>query len=197
MTFTGVLESWNDERGFGFISPKHGGPKLFIHISALPKDGSRPTAGETLTYELGRGTNGQPQALKAYRNAFGPTTTTVAAKPSGMKRASPRSSSVFSKLVLLALLIALGAYSYNKFQRKTSLYTESSPSQPVFTQPEKLINPAASVKSYTCDGRTHCSQMTSCTEATYFLKNCPGTTMDGNNDGIPCEQQWCTGPLAK
>jgi micrococcal nuclease len=44
---------------------------------------------------------------------------------------------------------------------------------------------------YKCDGRTYCSQMTSCQEATFFLKNCPGTKMDGNNDGVPCEKQWC------
>lgn len=44
---------------------------------------------------------------------------------------------------------------------------------------------------FTCDGRVYCSQMTSCLEATYFLNNCPGTKMDGDNDGIPCEQQWC------
>lgn len=44
---------------------------------------------------------------------------------------------------------------------------------------------------YTCDGRTHCSQMTSCEEATFFINNCPGTKMDGNHDGIPCEKQWC------
>ncbi|WP_319586767.1 thermonuclease family protein [uncultured Desulfobulbus sp.] len=42
-----------------------------------------------------------------------------------------------------------------------------------------------------CDGRTYCSQMTSCQEATFFLKNCPGTKMDGNRDGVPCERQWC------
>jgi endonuclease YncB( thermonuclease family) len=42
-----------------------------------------------------------------------------------------------------------------------------------------------------CDGRTHCSQMRSCAEARYFLANCPGVKMDGDNDGIPCEQQWC------
>jgi hypothetical protein len=36
-----------------------------------------------------------------------------------------------------------------------------------------------------------CQQMTSCAEATYFLNNCPGTKMDGNHDGVPCEQQWC------
>ncbi len=45
--------------------------------------------------------------------------------------------------------------------------------------------------SFSCDGRQHCSQMTSCAEATYFSNNCPNTKMDGNNDGVPCEQQWC------
>ena len=44
---------------------------------------------------------------------------------------------------------------------------------------------------FKCDGRTHCSQMTSCAEATWFLQHCPNTQMDGNHDGEPCEQQWC------
>ncbi|MBE0546328.1 MAG: excalibur calcium-binding domain-containing protein, partial [Rubrivivax sp.] len=48
--------------------------------------------------------------------------------------------------------------------------------------------PAAGVR---CDGRTRCSQMRSCDEARYFLKNCPGVQMDGDRDGIPCETQWC------
>ncbi len=26
---------------------------------------------------------------------------------------------------------------------------------------------------------------------TFFLRNCPGVKMDGNNDGVPCETQWC------
>jgi hypothetical protein len=33
--------------------------------------------------------------------------------------------------------------------------------------------------------------MTSCAEAKSFLQNCPGTEMDGDGDGIPCESQWC------
>ena len=45
--------------------------------------------------------------------------------------------------------------------------------------------------AYRCDGRTYCSQMQSCAEATYFLKHCPGVKMDGNRDGVPCEKQWC------
>lgn len=55
-------------------------------------------------------------------------------------------------------------------------------------QSQAVARPAA---SYRCDGRTHCSQMHSCEEATFFLRNCPGAEMDGNHDGVPCERQWC------
>lgn len=51
--------------------------------------------------------------------------------------------------------------------------------------------PVEPSRSFSCDGRTYCSQMTSCAEATFFLRNCPGVKMDGNHDGVPCEIQWC------
>jgi len=62
-----------------------------------------------------------------------------------------------------------------------------NPSKPESSAPESKPNP------FKCDGRTHCSQMTSCDEAKYFLKNCPNVQMDGEGDGIPCEKQWCNG----
>ena len=52
------------------------------------------------------------------------------------------------------------------------------------------VSPQA--ESSRCDGRTTCSQMTSCAEAKYFLAHCPGVTMDGDHNGIPCERQWCS-----
>ncbi len=52
---------------------------------------------------------------------------------------------------------------------------------------------AAIRPGFGCDGRTHCSQMTSCAEARFFLTHCPGVQMDGNDDGVPCERQWCGG----
>ena len=42
-----------------------------------------------------------------------------------------------------------------------------------------------------CDGREHCSHMQSCAEAKYFIQHCPNTKMDGDRDGVPCEEQWC------
>ena len=46
---------------------------------------------------------------------------------------------------------------------------------------------AAPGARYRCDGRTHCSQMTSRAEAEYFVRHCPNTKMDGDRDGEPCE----------
>ena len=34
----GVLKSWNDGKGFGFIQPEGGGEPLFVHISAMRGD---------------------------------------------------------------------------------------------------------------------------------------------------------------
>ena len=54
------------------------------------------------------------------------------------------------------------------------------------------VGAAFAPKAARCDARLYCSQMTSCAEATWFLKNCPGVKMDGDRDGVPCEQQWCS-----
>ena len=53
------------------------------------------------------------------------------------------------------------------------------------------VSPVPAVLSERCDGRKRCTQMRSCEEATWFLKNCPGVEMDGDGDGVPCERQWC------
>ncbi|HHW2842251.1 TPA: excalibur calcium-binding domain-containing protein [Pseudomonas aeruginosa] len=61
----------------------------------------------------------------------------------------------------------------------------------ISSSPVSAARDSQQAAKYRCDGRTHCSQMRSCEEATFFLNNCPGTKMDGNQDGVPCEQQWC------
>ena len=182
MRLSGTLRSWNDDRGFGFIAPTHGGAELFVHISSLPRDGSRPTVGEKLTYELGRGKNGQPQAVGVQRQAIGRTSE----RSRSSKPASAPSRPLFAKVIGLVLVLVLSAVGYDRFQTRTTAHPRSL--QPLTTTPEQ---------GFKCDGRTHCSQMTSCTEAKYFLRNCPGTQMDGNRDGTPCEQQWCTSTFAK
>ena len=48
-----------------------------------------------------------------------------------------------------------------------------------------------SVANYSCQGKTHCSQMTSCEETKFYLRNCPNVKIDGDGNGVPCEKQWC------
>ena len=67
----------------------------------------------------------------------------------------------------------------------------ASPKPPPVPAPGAAPAPTLADAGYRCDGRTRCSQMRSCAEATWFLRHCPGVQMDGNHDGVPCERQWC------
>jgi uncharacterized membrane protein YsdA (DUF1294 family)/cold shock CspA family protein len=49
----GILADWNDDRGFGFIAPVAGGPRVFVHVSAFPR-GQRPATNDLVTYGEGR-----------------------------------------------------------------------------------------------------------------------------------------------
>lgn len=97
------------------------------------------------------------------------------------------------KLILIGILAIFGWQAYTKNQAQKLVVEEAQgETQAVDSSPiSQTPTLALSERSYTCDGRIHCSQMTSCEEATFFLKNCPGTKMDGDFDGIACEQQWC------
>lgn len=49
MNQKGSLTSWNDAKGFGFITPENGGERLFAHISAYQGRG-RPSATRKVVY---------------------------------------------------------------------------------------------------------------------------------------------------
>lgn len=60
-----TLVKWNDERGFGFIQPSIGTEKLFIHISALPRDGTRPARlGAMVSFEFYLRKGGKKRAVR-------------------------------------------------------------------------------------------------------------------------------------
>ena len=171
----GTLVKWNDDRGFGFVGLPQTHEEVFVHISAFPRDGVRPRVGEVVSFEVRAGSDGRKRAEAVER-------------PGGRKphegrrepRRTTRSSFVGSLLTGVAVL-AIGFVGYNSYVSRPSGSASSSASSVA----------EITGQTFRCDGRTHCSQMTSCAEARYFLKHCPGVQMDGNGDGEPCEQQWC------
>ena len=96
------------------------------------------------------------------------------------------------KLILIVILGVVGWQIFEKYQSQNFKVVNGLGTAGVehfsSSNSRKERNLSSTFK---CDGRVYCSQMTSCEEATFFLKNCPGVKMDGNNDGVPCERQWC------
>lgn len=195
MRFEGVISRWNDDRGFGFIKPYGSDDtEIFVHISEFPKDGQRPTVGERVSFSVITGKNGKKQAKnlfcpeKAKAKYEGPEE-----KPSSPQRKQARANKSPSGLVGLLLIVALVSIAAVIFQQAKKEWSAIQHRRELSQmQSDKSAGSARASSRFRCDGRTHCSQMTSCEEAKFFLKNCPGTKMDGDNDGIPCEQQLCS-----
>jgi CspA family cold shock protein len=59
---TGTVKWFNESKGFGFITPEDGSKDVFVHFSAIAKDGFRTLAeGQQVTFEVEDGPKG-PQA---------------------------------------------------------------------------------------------------------------------------------------
>lgn len=175
MRIHGTLTRWNDDRGFGFIAPASGAPDVFVHISEFPREGGRPRLNELISFEVVPGPDGKQRAVRVMRPGQ---------KTGQSAAASQQPPSRWAVgLAAFVAVVAIGAYGFSRWTRK--------PVEPEYvTVPRPAAQPA-SPSRYSCDGRTMCSQMSSCAEATYFIRNCPNTQMDGDNDGRPCESQWC------
>lgn len=64
MRYQGHITTWKDDQGYGFITPKGGGPEVFVHIRALVNRQRRPAANEIVTYELEFDARGRRRAAR-------------------------------------------------------------------------------------------------------------------------------------
>lgn len=59
MRFEGILTTWNDDRGFGYLASTQGGEPIFVHVSAWPKGAGRPRLKQAVSFEVELGAKGK------------------------------------------------------------------------------------------------------------------------------------------
>lgn len=66
MRFDGVIKSWNEERGFGFIEPLKGGDEIYAHITAFPRGMGRPQSRQRVSFAVELGHDGRKCAREVH-----------------------------------------------------------------------------------------------------------------------------------
>ena len=60
----GTVKFFNEDKGYGFISPENGGADSFVHITAVQAAGMQTlTQDQRLSYDVERGRNGKESAV--------------------------------------------------------------------------------------------------------------------------------------
>jgi uncharacterized membrane protein YsdA (DUF1294 family)/cold shock CspA family protein len=59
----GKITDWNDDKGYGFVTPSGGGPRVFVHITSFVNRQRRPVGNELVIYELTSDARGRPQGI--------------------------------------------------------------------------------------------------------------------------------------
>lgn len=194
----GTLVKWNDERGFGFIAPAQGHDELFVHVSAFRRGGARPQVNELVSFEIRTKPDGKKEAINVMR--AGEASRPQTHRRSTREAAAPRSGLIGSVLTIAAIG-AIGWVGYDRYfagrDFMPASMDESADAAAVSgrdrasREPSVESSPAGlrARPAFVCDGRVHCSEMKSCDEARFFVRNCPNTKMDGDGDGEPCESE--------
>jgi len=50
MKLQGRISDWQDDKGFGFVEPRGGGKRAFVHINSFIKPARRPVTGDLIVY---------------------------------------------------------------------------------------------------------------------------------------------------
>src|SRR3546814_10167329 len=64
MRLAGRISDWNDDKGYGFVTPNGGGDRAFVHIKAFQSGSRRPVDGDLISYAVTRDGRGRSNAAE-------------------------------------------------------------------------------------------------------------------------------------
>lgn len=63
MRHVGRITNWNEDKGYGFVTPHGSGARAFVHIKAFPFGSRRPVDGDLVSYALTKDERGRNNAV--------------------------------------------------------------------------------------------------------------------------------------
>ena len=114
MRYQGKITSWNDEKGFGFLTWRGGGEPIFVHVKAFKRGMRRSDENDIVTYELTKDERG---GARAENVAFPSRTSATLVKSSGSSWFPSAFAALFLTFLCGAVLVGrlpllvLGIYS--------------------------------------------------------------------------------------
>lgn len=121
----GRLTEWNDDRGFGFITPLDGGPRVFVHISEFPRDNRRPMKLDLVAYDVDKDGRGRLSGKKVLYVAITRSARTTPRSTSTGRRQFPITFAV--SVLLVGMFIVASFYLGPSFVGKSHSDISASP----------------------------------------------------------------------
>jgi cold shock CspA family protein len=200
MLHQGRLKSWDVKKGRGLIQQTKAGPDIPLSSSGFRKTPELLQDGDIIFFQIEVDDQARPRAVQAYKAG-------QSFAPAPLVNRPKLSSLLFQQL--LSAIVCLSILGWLSYQLWYLLGPAAEPVISELSAPEILLEqtrlsdeavwpqlqkPQQQGTEWQCEGKIRCTEMRSCEEAMFYLNNCPDVTIDGDGDGIPCEQQWCTKP---